>query len=166
MRQGAFAKRRRWGIDWKRMRRIALVLAGILLLTLAIQIASILRYTFAADALEAETAALAGGVLPGGAPVTDPARQLQSRLAELGGGADYGTLASGLFAAVRATPNVQLTTLIFDRQGILRATVQGDTPAAFGALRQRIEASGFKVDLGAVRSGGGRPTTELTVRAS
>ncbi len=166
LRQGAFAKRRRWAIDCKRVRRMALVAAGILLLTLAIQVASIFRYTFAADALEAETAELAAGVLPGSGPVTDPARQLESRLAELGGGgAGFDALASGLFAGIRATPNVQLTALIFDREGSLRATVQGDTPAAFSALEQRIEASGFEVDVGPARSGGGRPTAELTVRA-
>lgn len=166
LRQGAFAKRRRWAIDWKRIRRMALVAVGILLLTLAIQIASIFRYTFAADALEAEAAELAGGVLPGSGRVTDPARQLESRLTELGGGgAGYGALASGLFAAVRATPNVQLTALTFDREGSLRATVQGDTPAAFTALAQRTEGSGLEVEIGPIRSGGGRPTAELTVRA-
>ncbi|PWG01522.1 general secretion pathway protein GspL [Sphingosinicella humi] len=167
LRQGAFAKRRRWAIDWKRLRRTALVAAGILLLTLAIQIASIFRYTFAADALEAEAAEVAAGVLPGSGPVTDPARQLDSRLAQLGGGgAGFDTLASGLIAGIRATPNVQLTALVFDREGSLRATVQGDTPAAFSALEQRIEASGFEVDVGPARSGGGQPTAELTVRAS
>jgi general secretion pathway protein L len=167
LRQGAFAKRRRWGIDWKRVRRMALVAGSILLLTLAIQIAAIFRYTFAADALEAEAAGVAAGVLPGSGPVTDPARQLESRLVELGGGgAGYGELAAGLFTAIRAIPNVQLTSLLFDRVGSLRATVQGDTPAAFSALEQRIEAGGFAAEVGPIRSGGGQPTAELTVRAS
>ena len=167
LRQGAFAKRRRWTIEWPLVRRMSLLLAGILLATLAIQIASIVRYTFAADALEAEAAQIAANVLPGSGPLTDPARQLERRLVDLGGaGAGYGALASGLFGAVRATPNVQLTALTFDREGSLRATVQGDTPAAFSALEQRIEAGGFTADIGPIRSGGGRPTAEVTVRAS
>ena len=71
---------------------------------------------------------------------------------------------AGLFGAVQATPNVQLTAMTFDRDGSLRATVQGDTPAAFSSLEQRIEAAGFEAELGAIRSGGGQPTAELTVR--
>src|SRR3546814_7192178 len=63
LRQGAFAKRRQWKVEWPLVRRMAWLVAGILLLTLAIQVASIFRYTFAADALEAETAAVAASVL-------------------------------------------------------------------------------------------------------
>lgn len=167
LRQGAFAKRRRWKVEWPLVRRLAWLAAGILLLTLALQVVSIFRYTFAADALEAETAAVAASVLPGSGPVTDPARQLERRLADLGGaGTGYGALASGLFGAVRATPNVQLTALTFDRGGSLRATVQGDMPAAFSALEQRVEAGGLAAEVGPIRSGGGRPTAEVTVRAS
>src|SRR3546814_15638162 len=77
LRQGAFAKRRQWKVEWPLVRRMAWLVAGILLLTLAIQVASIFRYTFAADALEAETAAVAASVLPGSGPVTDPARELE-----------------------------------------------------------------------------------------
>lgn len=144
---------------------MAWLAAGLLLLTLAVQVAAIFRYTFAADALEAETAAVAASALPGNGPVADPARELERRLAALGGsGAGYGDLAPALFAAVRATPNVQLTALTFDRAGSLRATVQGDTPAAFSALDQRLEAGGLAADVGQIRNGGGRPTAEVTVR--
>src|SRR3546814_8547242 len=85
LRQGAFEKRRQWKVEWPLVRRMAWLVAGILLLTLAIQVASIFRYTFAADALEAETAAVAASVLPGSGPVTEPARELDRRLADLGG---------------------------------------------------------------------------------
>jgi general secretion pathway protein L len=91
--------------------------------------------------------------------------QLERRLTELrGSGAGYSAIASDLFAAVRATANAELTALIFEPDGTLRATIQGDSPATLDALRQRVEGSGYAVDLGALRSGGGRPTAELTVR--
>lgn len=166
LRQGAFAKRRRWKMERALVRRLAALALLILLVTLLIQVAAILRYTFAADALEQETEAVAARALRSPARLTNPPAQLGERLAELRGrGGGYGGLASPLFAAVQATPNAELTALIFDASGSLRATVQADSPATIAALRQRIEATGNLVDVGAMRSGGGRPTAELTVRA-
>src|SRR3546814_21041339 len=102
LRQGAFAKRRQWKVEWPLVRRMAWLVAGILLLTLAIQVASIFRYTFAADALEAETAAVAASVLPGSGPVTHPAPELQRRrrTAERRGGKEWGSTGTSRWAAV------------------------------------------------------------------
>lgn len=165
LRQGAFAKRRRWKIEWKLVRRLAMLLLAILLVTLAIQIVSIWRYTYAADALEAEANRVAAAALPGSGVTANAPARLGERLSDLGGaGAGYGALASVLFAAVRDTANAELTTILYDRDGSLRATVQGDSEATIAALRQRIEASGFAAELGPMRSGGGRPTADITVR--
>ena len=165
LRQGAFAKRRRWKIEWALVRRLALLTLALLAVTLAIQLAAIFRYTFEADALELEANRVAAVALQRSGPVTDGPRQLERRLSELrGGGPGYGPLAAALFGAVRGTPNVELTALNFDQSGALRATVQADNPATIATLRQRIEASGFTVTEGGMRSGGGRPTTDLTVR--
>lgn len=163
LRQGPFAKRRRWKIDWPLLRRLALLGLAILLVTLAIQIAAILRYTYAADALEAETQAIASQALGGrGSGAAD----LEERLTELrGSGAGYSVLAAALFAAVRDTPNVEVSAITFERDGSLRATVSGDAPATVATLRQRIEASGFTVDAAAAAGLSGGTATELTVRA-
>jgi general secretion pathway protein L len=96
LRQGAFAKRRRWKIEWPLVRRLAGLAALLLLATLLLQVMTIFRYTFAADRIEAETQALrraAGPVTPAQARV----------------GPGYGGLASALFGAVNATPNAELT---------------------------------------------------------
>ena len=165
LRQGAFAKRTRWKIEWPVVRRLASMGAALLLLTLAIQFAAILRYTYAADALEAEVNAVASRAL-GDRSVSDGAAALERRVTELGGaGAGYSALASALFAAVRATPNVEMSAINFDRDGSLRATVQGDSPAAISSLQQAIQQAGFAAEPGAFRTTGGRPATELTVRA-
>jgi type II secretory pathway component PulL len=65
---------------------------------------------------------------------------------------------------VRDTPNVELTALFFDQSGSMRATVQADSPSTIALFQQRIEASGFSVAAGEMRSGGGRPTADVTVR--
>jgi len=165
LRQGPFAKRRRWQIQWKLIRRLALLGLAILMVTLAIQVAAIMRYTFAADALELEAQRIASRALPGTVQVTNAPEQLERRLADLGGGVGYSAIASALFNAVGATSNAELTGLVYDSDGSLRATVQGDSPATILALQDRVRASGFAVEAGAMRTGGGRPTTELTVRA-
>jgi general secretion pathway protein L len=98
-------------------------------------------------------------------PVTDPSRQLESRLSEMrGSGPGYSAMASAIFGAVRDTPNVELTALFFDQSGSMRATVQADSPSTIALFQQRIEASGFSVSAGEMRSGGGRPTADVTVR--
>jgi general secretion pathway protein L len=166
LRQGAFAKRRRWAIEWALVRRLAKLTFALLVVTLAIQVAAIFRYTLEADALELEANRIAASALQRSGPVTDGPRQLERRLSELrGSGPGYSALAAAIFGAVRGTPNVELTALNFDQSGALRATVQADSPATILMLQQRIEAAGFAVVASDVRSGGGRPITDLTVRA-
>jgi general secretion pathway protein L len=164
LRQGAFAKRRRWKIDWVVVRRLAGLTVAILLVTLAIQIASILRYGNAADALETEAAALATSSLPQGSRASDPVAALRQQLTDVQGAAGYGALASALFAGINATPNAEVSDLVFDRDGSLRATIEADTPATLSALQQRVIASGFAAELGAMRGAGGRQIADLTVR--
>jgi general secretion pathway protein L len=164
LRQGAFAKRRRWKIEWALMKRLAALAVALLLVTLAIQIASIFRYTFEADRLEAERTRIAAAALPG-ISAANAADRLGERVSNLGGGAGYSALASGLFAAIQGVPGASLTAMAFEPDGSLRATVQGETPAAILLVQQQLAAAGLSVLAGPERSGGGRPTADLTVRA-
>jgi general secretion pathway protein L len=165
LRQGPFARRRDWSVAPARARRLAVLAAALLLVSLVIQIAAITRYSFAADAAEAEMQRVAAAALPRSPGLPDPAAALAQRLAELrGGGAGFGATASALFEAVKATPNVELSALAFAPDGTLRATVQADTPAAVDGLRQRVEASGFAAETGAPRSGGSRRVADLLLR--
>lgn len=165
LRQGPFARRRDWRVAPARARRLAVLAAALLIVSLAIQIVAIARYIFAADAAEAETARVAAAALPRSTGAADPEAALTQRLAELrGGGAGFGATASALFEGVKGTPNIELSSLAFEPDGTLRTTVQADSPAAVEALRQRVEAAGFLVDAGAPRSGGGRRVADLVVR--
>jgi general secretion pathway protein L len=166
LRQGAFAKRRRWRIDWRLVRRLALLGAAILAVTLLIQLALILRYSFAADRLEADAEAVARQALPRAASIANAPVQLAERLSALrGGGAGFGATAAAAFAAVRDTPNVDLGSLRFDRDGSLQISVLAGGAGDVAALQQRLAAAGFLVSAGAPRPGGGRQITDLTVRA-
>ena len=165
LRQGPFARRRDWRVAPARVRRLAVLTAALLLVTLVVQLAAIARYSFAADAAEAETRRVAAAALPRSPGVADPEAALTQRLAELqGGGAGFSATAAALFDAVKATPNVELSALAFAPDGVLRTTVQADSPAAIEALRQRVEAGGFAAEAGAPRTGGGRAVSDLMVR--
>ncbi|HYG47654.1 MAG TPA: type II secretion system protein GspL [Allosphingosinicella sp.] len=164
LRQGPFARRRDWRVAPARARRLAMLTAVLLLISLVIQIAAITRYSFAADAAEAETRRIAAAALPR-SPGAATGAALTQRLTELrGGGAGFGATAGTLFAAVKATPNIELSALAFSPDGVLRATVQADSPAAIEALRQRVETSGFAAEATPPRTGGGRRVADLMVR--
>jgi len=143
LRQGAFARRRQWRIDRGSLRRVALLGGALALVSLVVQFAAIMRYSFAADRLEAEAAAL--GPVAASRP-------------------GFGALAPLLFEAVRSTPNFELTRLEYRADGSLAATVSADSPATLAAFRARAEASGLRVEGGALSGAGGRPSAELVLR--
>jgi general secretion pathway protein L len=143
LRQGAFAKRRQWKIDRGGTRRIALLAAVLLLVSLILQIATIMRYSFDADRMEQEAASLGPGA---------PARP------------NFDLLAPILFEAVRSTPNLQLTRLEYRPDGSLGATVQVDTPATLAAFRARAEARGAVTEGGALQTAGGQQSAEIVLR--
>ena len=165
LRQGAFARRRAWRLEMKRLRRLAMLGAGLLLATLAVHVAQIYSYTIAADEAEEETRLVAVKALPRLGVSGDPGAALERRLAQLrGGGAGFSATASAVFAAVRAAPNVEISALAFTPDGTLSVTAQGDSPAALAELVRRIEASGFAVEAGPPRPGAGRQLQEMRVR--
>lgn len=164
LRQGDFAKRRRWRLDQALLRRFGATVAGICLVTLLVQAALILRYNLDADRLDLEAQVVALRALPRAGHVTDPSAQLSERLAGLRGGGLGFSVSTALFVgAVRDTPNVEIGSLKFDKGGSLRVTVLAPATADLAALERRLETRGLSVDGGEVRSGGGRQIIELAV---
>jgi general secretion pathway protein L len=148
LRQGAFARRRQWTLDQGGLRRAMLLVLALAALSLFLQVATIMRYAFAADRLEAETARLAAATPATGAI-----------------GPGFAPLAAILFDSVRSIPNVELSRIDYRPDGSLSAIIEVDNPATLAIFRRHIEASGLNVEAGAVQSGGGRPSAELVLRA-
>ncbi|WP_299328431.1 type II secretion system protein GspL [Parasphingopyxis sp.] len=165
LRQGDYAKRRRWTIDAGFIRRVALLAATILLVTLLIQLTMIARYSFGADALEREVADRARDAIPGNVEIGDPDAQLRARLAELGAGPGYGELANAAFGAVRDTAGVELQSIIYAADNSLQLTAAAPGQPELDALQQRMAAAGLLVTPGGVRDGGGRQIADYVVRA-
>nr|WP_295665558.1 type II secretion system protein GspL [Sphingomonas sp.] len=166
LRQGAFARRRRFAIDWALVRRLAWLSVAILTVTLVISLVSILKYSFAADALAQRTDLLARQGLTRGETVNDADRQLDERLSRLrGAGLGFTRTGAALFSAVRAVPGAEISTLAFDPNGDIRATVSTEREGQATDVRLRVEAQGFAARLSTLESSGGRVTGQITVSA-
>ncbi|MEG3165105.1 type II secretion system protein GspL [Sphingomonas sp. PB2P19] len=166
LRQGPFARRRRFALDWPLIRRLARLALLILVVTLAISLVRIAKYSFGADALEAQADAIARTGLPRGETVTDAARQLDERLSRVRGpGLGFSATTAAVFAAVRATPGTEVTALDFQANGDLRLSVAVEREALATDLKRAIESAGFTVRAGTFQAAAGRVTGDLTVTA-
>ncbi|WP_419808829.1 type II secretion system protein GspL [Sphingomonas sp.] len=165
LRQGPFARRRRQGLDWALIRRSAVLALAIVGVTLAIGLVRIVKYSVAADSLEAQADALAATGLPRGETVTDADRQLVERLGAVRGpGLGFTGMAAAVFAAVRATPGTEVTGLDFQPNGNLKLSVAAARESLPTDLKRAIERAGFVVDASTFTSANGRVTGDMTVR--
>lgn len=166
LRQGDFARTRRWTLDRRRLRRLAAMAAAVVLATLAVEVATMLRHDFAADRAELQLADAARSVLPRGTIVTDPEAQVAARLAQLGGdGGGFGALAGALVAAVGERPEVTVRSLTFAPQTGLVAELTAPAAADRDAIVAALQAQGLQPAMAAVRETDGEQVAELTVRA-
>lgn len=164
LRQGKFARRQRRAVDWRLIRRLARLTAGLLAVSLAITLAQLLRYSASADALERQADTLARQALPPGEIVGDPDRQLDDRLSRLrGGGFGFSRSTAAIYSAIRATPGAELRALSFDESGIVRVTIAAEGSGQANDVRRRIEANGFKVVAGSFQANAGQVSGDLTI---
>jgi general secretion pathway protein L len=166
LRQGPFAKRRRWRIQWKLIRRLALLGLAIVMVTLAIQVTSIMRYSFAADALELEAQRIASRALPGTVQVTNAPEQLERRLSDLGGGVGLQRDRIGRSSMQSAPrPNAELTGLVYDIDGTFERRCRETRPPRSLRFRTGSARAALPSKLDRFGRAAAGPTMELTVRA-
>ena len=166
LRQGVYARRRRFAIDWPLVRRLGWLSLAILAVTLAISLVSILKYSFAADAVEQRTDLLARQGLPRGETVNNADRQLDERLSRLrGAGLGFTRTSAALFSAVRSVPGAEISTLAFDPNGDVRATLSTEREGQATDVRSQVEAQGFAARLSTLESANGRVSGQIMVSA-
>lgn len=151
LRQGVFIRRREWAINWARVRRLASYAVILLLVSVAIQLVTIMRTTFAADRYAAEAQEARRAIGTAGTQGAPPDGR-------------FGPAASALFAALRDTPNVELAQMVYQPDGSLRASVLADVPASVDALRARVEQGGMQAQGDMPAQVGGRTASQITIR--
>ena len=166
LRQGMFARRRRFALDWALIRRLAVLSGLILAVTLAITLVRIAKYSFGADMIEAQTEQVARSGLPRGETVNDAGRQLGERLSRVRGpGLGFSTTTATIFAVVQATPGSEITALDFQPNGTVRLGVAVEREALATDLRSALERAGFAVQAGVFQAAAGRVSGEFTITA-
>jgi len=164
LRQGRFARRTRRAIDWALVRRLGVLVAMILLVTLAIDLVRIARYSFGADTLEARAAAVARQGLPRGSGEGDAARMLGERLSRLRGpGSGFSRTAAAVYQIVQAVPDSEVTALDFQPSGALRVSLSVAGEGQANIVKTQIERAGFTVTSSVFQQAGGRLSGDLTV---
>ena len=164
LRQGPFARRTRRSIDWALVRRLGLLVAMILLATLAIDLVRIARYSFGADTLEARAEAVARQGLPRGAGAGDSARMLGERLSRLRGpGTGFSRTAAAVYQIVQAVPDSEVSALDFQPSGALRVSLSVAGEGQANTVKTQLERAGFSVTSGVFQQAGGRLSGDLTV---
>jgi general secretion pathway protein L len=162
LRQGSFAKRNRFRIDYPLVRRLVMLSGAIAAVTLLIALVQIVRYGAAADTLQAEAEQVARSVVPDAG--SDPRAAMTARLAtRRGGGLGFTATAGAVIAAVQSVPTVELSSLSFDNDGLVRATVLAPGAAEAEALRDRIRTAGLTVEATPFTSEAGRIRGEFRV---
>lgn len=164
LRQGSFARARRVEIDWRLVRRLALIALAVLAVTLAIGVVRLVRLNLAAASLEARADAVARSGLPRGETITDPDRQLAERLSRVRGpGRGFSATVAAVYAAVRQVPGTEVTALAFQPDGTLLVSLAAQRESAPTDLKRAIQATGLPVAAGVFQSIGGRVTGQFTI---
>lgn len=157
--QGPFARRRRVGLDHAQLRRLGILAAATLVVTLLIALVQLVRLEADTRALEAQADAVAARATPGGT-----AGSLAARLASVRGpGHGFSATAGALFAALQASPAVELAALDFTSDGLLRATLLAPGAAEVEAVRDRLRSAGLAVEPSTFQSESGRIRGELRI---
>lgn len=164
LRQGPFARRRRWGIDWAMLRLIGWLALALAIATLLLLIVQWVRLDRAADRIEAQSVETARAVLPRNTTINSPLLQLNERLAALRGpGGGVMPLSAAVVSAASAAPGVELTTLIFDGGGTLRVTARAASPAELAAFDTALANAGMVATPGPILVDQGRQVRDYTV---
>ncbi len=166
MRQGIFAKRRAWGLDWVRLRRIGWFALALATVTLLLGTVQLVRLNVAADRIEANNLVGARAALPPGTNINNALIQMQEQLNNLRGpGGGMLPLATGVATAANATPNVELTSMIFDGGGTLRITARATSAADLATFELRLAGAGLTSAAGPALVDQGRQVRDYTVAA-
>ncbi|MDZ7588686.1 MAG: type II secretion system protein GspL [Parasphingorhabdus sp.] len=167
LRSGNFAKRRRLIAVGPLQRRVlAMLTAGLLLVTLLIYLIAYLRIENAADAQDAEALARAQTVVPEAADLATAERLIDQRLVQAGrGGIAFSSPLAALLGAMKDAPGLSLRDLNYRPDGTLAAVIAGPRAENINPALLAIQASGYKITANSRSDSTGAVVADLTVRA-
>lgn len=164
LRQGRFAKRRRFIVDARRVRELALLAAAIPLVTLLWAIASIVMLDRSTDRLDAETAAVASAALGHPVAFEEAETALRQRQGSVGGG--LALPLSALYRHLQSAPGVSATVIGYRRDGTLSTTLAAPTVDEVNGLLLALQRDAFRITAVPRQSADGRSMVDVTIRGA
>lgn len=166
LRSGPFAKKTRHAMNAAERRRLAWMVAALVLCSLALPLVQLVKHHRAADAADAAAIAAASVVV---GTVEDPdsaERALDQRLiAENRGNIRFPVPASALYSALQQIPNVTLTRLAYGENGIVSATLSAVRNEDINPALLAMQEAGFLITATPRTDATGSAQADITVRA-
>ena len=147
---------------WMGYRRVAALAAVAALSPVAIWTAEIVRSEAAARDLETRAEATARTII-GDAQALDPIGALRGRVAGLRANEGFMQTTAALFEAMSRMQGVELQSLSYLQDGVIRATLIHNGVSEVGSLRGALEENGVVVDEDAAHEHDGRMVTTITL---
>lgn len=165
LREGEFAKRRKWQAEKGWVKHTALAVAALTLVTIGVPLVKIVRLSLASSTLEQSTASLAQAALGEPVAAETAVSALEAKLAAMrGGGAGFLKTGTAALRAVQSTANVEVMALAFDANGTLKLSLRAANVAELATVHARMRAAGLEVRAGPINPSQGQPVIQSEVR--
>lgn len=166
LRTGRFARKPARWFDRDLAKRAATLVAAILVISLLIAVARIGRLYAEIAGIDAAAEAKVAEALASPPPLDQAIPQLDARLAALGGGpARLSTPMAALVAAMEAQPTVNLDTVAWSGDGLLRVTLGAPNNEAINPVLLTLQANGYTITAQPRAGTDGRALADITMRA-
>lgn len=167
LRSGRFAKKRRWTVDYERLRELGLLLLVLPLVSLLIALVLLIKLDLDADRLDDLAAARASQVLGKQVPIESAEAELDARLSSIPGAAGgLSAPLAGLYSAVQAEPGITSSAIGWRNDGTLTVTLAGGRVEEINRLLIMLQRDGYRVTAVPQTSPDGRATADITIRAT
>lgn len=166
LRTGAFARRSGPRIDRVVLRRAAMLVGAIVIVSLLIALAQLAHLWADTARLDARAQADAASVLSPAPALDAAAQQLDARLATLGGGPARVTAPlAAVVSAIEPVPTISLDTLAWHGDGTLSVTLGGPRAEDINTVLLALQARGYTVTAQPRSGSDGRVLADITVRS-
>jgi general secretion pathway protein L len=163
LRQGDYSRRAPALFSAARLRRIALLGAGVLIAGLIVSLVTVIRLNAEARRLDRQTVELAQGI---DSSITDPVTaetKIAAQLAQRGGAGGFTGTMAGLMTAMQASAAVTMTSVNQQADGSLRVRLTAAKADEINAVLLSLQDAGWRISANSVQQQGARLVADITV---
>ncbi|MEJ6595983.1 hypothetical protein [Parasphingorhabdus sp.] len=165
-RSGLFVKKTQRVMDAKQKRRLGWIAAALVIVSLAIPSVQLAQYHWAASAADEAALANAATIVGEQGNPGSAERALDQRLiAESRGNIMFPIPASALYSALQQVPNVSITRMAYDENGIVSATLSAIRNEDINPALLAMQEAGFIITATPRTDATGSAQADITVRA-